>query len=110
MTSCKVVYSSSLFVHAIATGYLNAANWFAQTFLKEFHWKSFKASSAIVQFSIKSRKHICTILKGSVPYLFIFNTDSLQLQANTAQAYRKFCQSCVLDADVCKPLDTMGNH
>jgi hypothetical protein len=110
MTPCRVLHPYSLFVYATATSYLKAACWFAETFLKGFHWRSFRASSAVVQLSIKSRTHACTILKGSIPNFIKFNIDSLQLQANTAHTYRKFCQSCVLDDDACKVYDAMGNH
>jgi hypothetical protein len=67
-------------------------------------------SSVIVQLSIKSRTHTHTILSGPSQTLLNFNIDSFQLQANMAHTYSEFCQSCVLDADVCKALDTTGNH
>lgn len=71
MTPCRVVYPSS-FVYATATSYLKAACHFAQIYLKGLHWRSFKASSAIVQLNIKSRTHTCTILKGFVPNFIKF--------------------------------------
>jgi len=96
MTAVK----QTLFVYATAPGYLKATLTFTRTFLQGFHWRSLKASSAIVKPIITAIGHTCTLVRSPTKTLLNLNVDSFQLPGN--KAYRYIISA---GADISKALD-----